>query len=200
MKVYALLIPLLALAFACSQKREGPPNESTGAANTQKAADYSTRIGVAVQTAARTCVAIANKDLQAGAALTIVSPLPPQSFQQAEISGPATSACPVSKEIDPNLSSYDIKLASGSLQKLTPAIAVVGAPNPFSTANSTVQADLDQNGKNDSFRACTASDGYHLTVWSGTPLTGALLWHGYYYEPSNPGTAPACTPNEMKTP
>jgi hypothetical protein len=200
MTKHGFFVLLLTLAQACSRKPEGPPSESTGAAATKQAADYSPRIGIAVETSSRTCVAIANTGLQTGTAVTIVSSLPPQSFQQAEISGPAKSTCPVTQEVDPRLASYEVKMASGSLQKLTPAIAVVGNPGLFSTVNSSVQSDLDQNGKTDTFRACTASDGYHLTVWAGTPLTGTLLWHGYYYEPSNPGTGPTCTPSEMKTP
>jgi len=66
--------------------------------------------------------------------------------------------------------------------------------------NNNVQADLDQNGKHEAFRACSGNDGIHLTVWSGNPLDGTLLWHGYYYEPSNPGLGPSCTPKEMAGP
>lgn len=193
------MLPLL-FALACSPKAAGPVSESTGAASSQPAANYTPRIGVGVSTASRTCVAIQNSTLQPGNAVTIVLPLAPQSFQQATISGPAKSACPVSKDLMPGLSSYDLDLTSGSVQKLLPFIAVVGSSAPFSAASNNVQADLDQNGKTEVFRACTGQDGYHLTVWGGNPLTGTLLWHGYYYEPENPGTGPACTPKEMTAP
>jgi hypothetical protein len=80
-------------------------------------------------------------------------------------------------------------------------IAVLGAAAPFTIgANNQVQADLDQNGKFETFRACSADDGIHLTVWSGAPLDGTLLWHGHYYEASNPGLGPACTPKEITNP
>jgi hypothetical protein len=100
--------------------------------------------------------------------------------------------------VDPTESNYDLKFADGStLPKMTPLIAVVGSAGAFSVApNSNVSANLDQDNKTESFRACSASDGVHLTVWSGNQLDGTLLWHGYYYEPGNTGAGPACTPKE----
>lgn len=107
----------------------------------------------------------------------------------------------MSKDVDPTVSNYDIHVSQGSVPKLTPLIAVLGASAPFSMApNNSVQADLDQNGKTETFRACSGNDGIHLTVWSSNPLDGTLLWHGYYYEPSNPGLGPSCTAREMAGP
>lgn len=31
------------------------------------------------------------------------------------------------------------------------------------------------------FRSCTSGEGMHLTMWSGTPLTGQRVWHRYHY-------------------
>jgi hypothetical protein len=133
--------------------------------------------------------------------VTLVSPLPPQTFIQADIAGPSQSACPISKDVDPTVSNYDVHLAQGSVPKSTPFIAVLGASAPFSMApNNSVQADLDQNGKIETFRACSSNDGIHLTVWSANPLDGTLLWHGYYYEASNPGLGPSCTARELAGP
>ncbi len=153
-----------------------------------------------MSTGARTCIAIQNASLQSGTPVTLVSPLLPQSFIQAQITGPASSACPVNKDLNAALNSYDVKPEQGALQKLVPIIAVLSPASAFSTSNNFVQADLDQNGKTDQFRACAASDGYHLTAWGGDQLTGTLLWHGYYYEPENPGTGPACTAKETTGP
>jgi hypothetical protein len=146
-------------------------------------------------------VAIHNANVAPSTPVTLVSPVPPQPFIQAEIAGPSQSACPVSKDVDPTVSNYDIKLSQASVPKLTPLFAVLGASALFSMApNSSVQADLDQNGKFKTFRACSGSNGIHLTVWSGNPLEGTFLWHGYYYEPSNPGLGPSCTAREMAGP
>jgi hypothetical protein len=102
--------------------------------------------------------------------------------------------------MNPALSSYDIQVSGTSLSKLTPLIAVLGTSAPFSTQNNNVQADLDQNGKTELFRACSGNDGVYLTVWSGTPTTGTVLWHGFYYEPSNAAGGPPCSAKETAAP
>jgi hypothetical protein len=163
------------------------------------AATYAPRIGVAVRTGARTCLAIKNKALPADSPVTLVNPNLPQSFTEAQIGAQSGSPCPVTKDIDPTITSYELRLAKGedSIRKLVPLVGVVGPAIAFMTTNLTVQADLDANHKVQTFRSCSANDGIHLTVWSGNPLEGALLWHGYYYEPENPGQGPACTPKEI---
>jgi hypothetical protein len=193
----------LLLLISCNPRR---PAES-GAGSTETAgtsaapATYTPRIGIAVSTNGRTCFAIHNANIAPSTPVTLVSPMPPQTFIQAETAGPSQSACPISKDVDPTVSNYDIHLPQGSVPKLTPLLAVLGAAAPFSMApNNSVQADLDQNGKMKSFRACSGTNGIHLTVWSGNPLDGTLLWHGYYYEPSNPGLGPSCTAREMAGP
>ncbi len=134
--------------------------------------------------------------------MTLVAPMLPQTFTQVEIGAPSESACPVSKDVDSTVSNYDIHVPAGSfLPKLMPLIAVVGTAAPFSMIDSNhARADLDQNGKFETFRACSSNDGINLTVWPGNPLDGTPLWHGYYYEPGNPGLGPACTPKEMSGP
>ncbi len=199
-KRIVLAAVLTLLLTACSQKTNQAPSETTGSASTQNAANYTPRIGVGVQTGSRACIAIQNTAVQTGTPVTLVSPLVPQSFTQAQVTGTSSSACPVSKDLDAALSSYDVKAEGATLPKLTPLIAVLGSAAAFSTGNNNVQADMDQNGKSVAFRACTATDGYHLTAWTGTPLSGTLIWHGYYYEPGNPGTGAACTPKETTGP
>jgi hypothetical protein len=93
--------------------------------------------------------------------------------------------------------SYDLASVPAEMPKLMPVIAIVGPPGGLSTVNGKVQADLDQNGKTETFRECGSDDGIHLTVWRGDPLSGTVVWHGYYYEPGNPGTLPTCTPAEL---
>ena len=141
-------------------------------------------------------MAIRKANLSVGSPVTLVTPSLPQDFVQVEIGGQTSEACPVSKEVDPAVCSYNLRLAQDSIQKLQPLIAVVGTSAAFSTPNNNVQADLDQNGKTETFRACTSNDGVLLTLWSGKPIDGSVLWHGYYYEPDNPGTGPPCTPKE----
>jgi len=197
------LIALLVFLASCNTPKQ-PENgaASTATAGTPAApATYTPRIGIAVSTNGRTCLAIHNANVAPSTPVTLVSPMPPEIFIQAEIAGPSQSACPVSKDVDSTVSNYDIRLSQGSVPKLTPVIAILGASAPFSMGpNNNVQADLDQNGKIETFRACSGNNGIHLTVWSGKPLDGTLLWHGYYYEPSNPGLGASCTAKEMAGP
>lgn len=203
MRYFSSLVPtvtLLSVLAGCSARQ---PVESAGAASLNPAAAaavYTQRVGVAVQTGSRTCMAIKNANLAVSSPVTLVVPNLPQSFVQAEVGAMADSACPITKEIDPTVTNYNLQFPGGSstLQKLVPLIAVVGPATPFLTANTNVQADLQGDGKHEMFRSCSADDGVHLTMWSETPLTGTLLWHGYYYEPSNPGIGPACTPQDSK--
>lgn len=194
---------LLLFLISCNSPKPAETGaNSTATAGTSAApATYTPRIGIAVSTNGRTCLAIHNANIAPSTPVTLVSPMPPQTFTQAEIAGPSQSPCPVSKEVDTTVSNYDMHVSQGSVPKLTPLIVVLGASTPFSMGpNNNVLADLDQNGKRETFRACSGNDGIHLTVWSSNPLDGTLLWHGYYYEPSNPGLGPSCTPKEMAVP
>ena len=181
---------------SCTSKNPQTGSESSQLSSAPNPATYIPRVGVAVSTSARTCMAIRNANLSVGSPVTLVTPFLPQKFVQVEIGGQTSEACPVSKEVDPAVYSYNLRIAQDSIQKLEPLIAVVGTSAAFSTPNNNVQADLDQNGKAETFRACTSNDGVHLTLWSGKPIDGSVLWHGYYYEPDNPATGPPCTPRE----
>ena len=146
---------LLLLLISCSSRKPAETGAgSTATAGTSAApATYTPRIGIAVTTSGRTCLAIHNANVAPSTPVTLVSPMPPQTFIQAEVAGPSQSACPISKDVDPTVSNYEIHLSQGSVQKLTPLIAVLGASAPFSMApNNSVQADLDQNGKIETFR------------------------------------------------
>jgi hypothetical protein len=130
-------------------------------------------------------------------------PVSPQAFIEAQISGPSPSPCPITQQVAPEMSNYEISLPkSSNAPELTPLIAVVGtaASSSFLLQNAGVEADLDQTHTKNTFRACGANDGVHLTVWRGIPVTGTLLWSGYYYEAGNPGTLPTCTAAELAGP
>jgi hypothetical protein len=186
------------LLLSCKKPTE--TNSQAAAASGSAPVDYSLRIGVAVRTASRTCVAIKNAAVQANSPVTLVLPLSPQKLIEARISDLATSPCPITKEAAPEASNYEISLpASSNIPELTPMIAVVGTAesSSFLLENVSVQADLDQTHTKNTFRACGANDGIHLTVWRGIPVTGTRVWSGYYYEAGNPGTLPACTAAEL---
>ena len=186
------------LLFSCGKK----PTETNSQAAVSGSArvDYSSRVGVAVRTSSRTCVAIKNGAVPGNSPVTLVVPISPQRFIEAQISAPSPSPCPVTQELAPEMSNYQISLPkSSNIPELTPLIAVLGtaASASFLLDNVSVQADLDQTHAKNTFRACGANDGVHLTVWRGIPVTGTRLWSGYYYEAGNPGTLPTCTAAEL---
>jgi len=184
-------IPILLLAILAGCRGNNETKQPSG----QAVVDYAPRIGIAVSTSARNCVAIQNATLQPGSPITLVTPSSPQSFAEAQITGRSASPCPITQDVNPAMNSYDIKPPSGSLQKLTPMIAVVGPASQFSMENVSVLANLDQDRTSETFTACGADDGVHLAAWKGRPLTGTPIWKGYYYEAGNPGTLPACAAN-----
>ena len=193
------LLSCLIFFVSCSGHNTGTTASVSNLSSSPPLATYMPRIGVAVITGSRACIAIHNANVTISGPVTLVSPMLPQSFTEADVSSLSPTPCPISKEVDPTVTNYDLHIPQGSnLPKLIPLIAVVGTSGRFSTgANNNVLADLDANGKTESFRACSADDGIHATVWSGSPLDGTLLWHGYYYEPGNTGAGPVCTPKEM---
>lgn len=199
MKRFAVLIAA-AIALSCTSKNPQTGAQSSALSASPPAASYVPRLGVAVSTGSRTCLAMQNSNLASGSAVTLVTPALPQSFTQAEVGAASQSPCPIAKDVNPALSSYNVRVTGASLPKLTPLIAVLGTSAAFSQQNNNVQADLDQNGKTELFRACGANDGVHLTLWSGTPTTGTVIWHGFYYEPDNAAAGPPCTPKEMAGP
>lgn len=199
MKNIAIIFALL-VAISCTKKNPETGAQSSALSPSAPPAAYAPRIGVAVSTPSRTCVAIANNNIVSGTAVTLVTPTLPQSFSQAEIGAQSQTPCPISQEVNPALSSYDVHVTGAAPPKLTPLIAVIGTSAVFSMQNNNVLADLDQNGKSESFRSCSAADGVHLTVWAGVPTTGSVVWHGFYYEPNNAGLGPSCTGKETTGP
>jgi hypothetical protein len=196
----ASILLIAAALVSCTNKNPQTGAQSSALSSSPAPASYVPRIGIAVNTGSRTCVAIQNGNVASSSPITLVNPALPQSFTQAEVGATAQSACPVAQDLNPAFSSYDLHVTGASLPKLTPLIAVLGTSGPFSQQNKNVQADLDQNGKKEMFRACTANDGVHLTVWSGTPTTGTVIWHGFYYEPNNAAAGPPCTAQETTEP
>jgi hypothetical protein len=190
------MVVLAALAtVACSKSTNSSGNAPPASSVGLSPSNYTPRIGVGVSTNSRTCIAIHNGNLTNGSVITLVSPMAPVTFTQATIAGVAQQPCPITQNVDTTVSNYNVT-PQGPIQKETPIIAVLGSPVLTVNSNNIAQADLDQNGKTETFRACSADNGIHLTVWSGAPLAGTLLWHGYYYA-ANPGTGSSCTPAEM---
>jgi len=193
-----LIATACCFTFSCSQKPTSSNSEAAPTGSTP--VDYSPRIGIGVRTGTRTCIAVKNGTLSADLPVTLITPVIPQTFAEARISGQSSSSCPIAQNPVSGVVSYDISVPdSANLTKLAPFIAVLGtaASSNISVANNGVVADLDHTQTRNTFRACGANDGVHLTVWRNDPLTGTLLWSASYFESGNPGTLPTCAPAEL---
>lgn len=186
------------LSVVVSSCKKPTASNSQAAVNSSEPVDYAPRIGTVVRTDSRTCVAIRNGAVTPGSPITVVIPPSPQTFVEGQIGARSSTPCPISEEVLPDVISYDVTL-TGEIAKLVPAIGVVGTPasSGFVSAAAGVEADLDQKHTKNTFRACGANDGVHLTVWRGVPVTGTLVWSGHYYETGNPGTLPNCVTQEL---
>jgi len=162
-----VIIPLLLLGCAESRKEAARPG------------DYSSRIGVAVKSPHHVCLSINNASLKIKDRVTLIAPSDPQSIAHAEIASPSPGDCAGEKSGARH--GYLIHIVSGTVPDNLPLIALTGDTAPLRTDHGNAIADLDRNGKSDSFRSCTSSEGVHLTVWEGRPLEGIRIWHQYYY-------------------
>jgi hypothetical protein len=192
---FSACVFLLVLGGCNKQQNPGSTGTLTTTNTATNPADYTPRIGLGVKTASRTCIAIHNGNLSSGSAITLISPMAPATVIQATIAGVSTP-CPISQNVDTTVSNYNIN-TNTPMQPLVPFVAVVGTPVVTMNPNNVPQADLQENGHTETFRACSADNGIHLTVWNGVPLQGKLLWQGLYYESSNPNIGPPCSPAEV---
>jgi hypothetical protein len=157
----------------------------------------SSRLGVAVQKSAASCLYIHNAELADGSPLTLVLLSSPQSTMKAEVVKPAPESCSSIDTSDTDLKSYEIRLTGEGQLPAIPSIAITGFPGRFQTRSKEVTADINEDGQPEYFRYCASSDGIHLTVWSGKPLRGKRKWHQYYYLGYD--VEPNCTPAETRT-
>lgn len=143
--------------------------------------DYASSVGVAALSGTKVCLAINNPQLPPGSPVSLVVATIPQSVVQAEIVGSAAATCSTSQLQDSGSNTYELRLRSGTLPEVMPVIAVTNSSRPLQKTGRVVSGDLAGNGGREFFRLCNSTEGIHLTVWSGKPLTGKRKWHVYYY-------------------
>ncbi len=132
--------------------------------------------------------------LAAGATIWLVQPDTPQSLARAV---PGTGACaPWPDRAEKALA--PLRVVGGALDRMRLSIAIVGWAGAPVLRGGIATADLDGDGVPERFRACTSSEGVHLTIWSGAPLTGRLRWHRYFYLGYD--VEPDCTEADYRDP
>ncbi len=140
---------------------------------------YDQQVGIVVASDTGVCLMIANADLHAGGKVQVVVPTKPQSLEQAVVVQKAS--CATKGNHDPPQVSYTLRLTKGSLPLNVPVIGLVGETTKVTTRQGSVLAQLQPGQPPVSFHSCFSQEGVHLTLWSGTSLTGSRKWHGYYY-------------------
>ncbi len=143
--------------------------------------DYASSVGVAALSGTTVCLAINNPHLSPGSAVSLVVASIPQSLVQAEVVGPAAETCSTPQLHDSGSNVYELRLPLGALPEVMPVIAITNSSRPLRETGAIVSGDLAGNGGREFFRLCNSTEGIHLTVWSGKPLTGKRKWHAYYY-------------------
>jgi hypothetical protein len=182
--VYSLALIQVALNAACTTRV------------TQTLPAYDERVGLVVATAERLCLTTKAPSLPAKTVIRIIDP-PSQQQSQATIVGTAESC------VDPEgqragLRGYAIQFAGPPPQLPFYGIGVLGASAPFRTGNGSMIADVDGDHRDEFFRSCTSAEGLHLTIWTGSALTGERRWHRY--QPLGYDVSPTCTPAETAGP
>lgn len=143
--------------------------------------NYKSDLGVAVEKAGHACLYIPDSSLSPGQRVQFITATTPQSAGEAEILIKADETCKDSVQDQPGVIHYSLKTTQGALRRAAPAFAIANFSRALTPTEGGMAADLDGDGKPESFRACTSSEGVHLTVWKGKPLEGLRKWHYYYY-------------------
>ena len=133
----------------------------------------------------RLCLSIPNPHLSNHTRVNIVLPHKPQRVASAIIEERVTFSCSSNDFADPNGSFYWLKQVGKQTIDLSvplpAAIAIIDAKKQIVVRRGIASGDLDGDGTREFFRTCTSSEGSHLTIWSGKPLTSRKRWHLYYY-------------------
>lgn len=158
--------------------------------------DYASQVGVAeVNVAAYGCLTIMNDTLKEGETITLVDPALPQRTFQTAIRKKLVLSCSQNVDYPQGASFYSFRAGN---EVMGPAMALVRFGDDLHIVNDQVRADLNGDRLPESFRACTSTEGVHLTVWAGEPLMSRQLWHRYYHLGYNIQTD--CTPQSCSLP
>jgi hypothetical protein len=184
------------LSSGCTARQ--PSGHAAGTPAAAKPADtavwsYEERVGVVSAGTERACFTTKASSLAANTPLLVVDPNTRQRHR-AVILG-ADAEC-----IDPGggaegLHGYAIRL-EGPAPPPFHAIGVVNASAQLRAVDGAMAADVDGDGRDEFFRACTSTEGLHFTIWTGAALTSQRRWHQYQYLGYD--VSPTCTPAESQ--
>lgn len=142
--------------------------------------DINLKIGVVENNQGEVCLTTRNYDLQEGAEIAVVFLNEPQTVQTANVQKKLPNSCSRNPEVNPDDSFYSLQFSQPVGETVYTAIGLINAGKIVITQDAA-SVDLNGDKKAEYFRVCTSLEGAHLTVWTGKPLSGKLIWHSYYY-------------------
>ncbi len=151
--------------------------DAGGAAGAGAGPDLERRLGIVARRDGPACLRIRNDGLRPGDTVGVVVGEAGGQRLVRTVVVARQARCPDAPP-EQGVASYRLSAAE-DLDAV--AIAIVPPPAAARPGGAGLRADLDGDGRSESFRSCTSSEGVHLSVWTGAPLRGARRWHAYYY-------------------
>ena len=166
---------------------------------------YEQRVGVAsVRDDENGCLAVYNPTLVSGVQITLVDQPDVTQLAESATVKEATVVERLSQSCDNHIemvagngfspSFYQIRLVTKPSPFYSTVVAIINPDRPITVRAGKIDADLDGDGTNESFRTCSSSEGVHHQIWTGVPLQGRPRWHWYVY--AGYDTNPTCTEQE----
>jgi hypothetical protein len=189
----------IAIVSGCTSK--STPTKQTS----QQAFVFIDRMGVASWRDNQGCLAIFNARVERGTKVTLVDQqAPPETstIKEATVVERLSQACDVglaganSNGVVPSF--YHVASAVNLASALNPLgimVAILDPPGPFVVRDGQVDADLDGDGVEESFRSCLGAENVHFMAWTGSPPHGEPRWHGLYYLGYD--VTPSCSDQEV---
>lgn len=196
--VFKSVVATLAITCSCSRPSQPVPRAVT---KSQEFV-YEQRVGVAsVRDDENGCLAVYNPTLVPGVQVTLVDQPDVTQLAESATVKEATVVERLSQSCDNHMgmdagngfspSFYQIRLVTKPSPFYSTVVAIINPDRPITVRAGKIDADLDGDGTNESFRTCSSSEGVHHQIWTGVPLQGRPRWHWYVY--AGYDTNPTCT-------
>ena len=175
--VFKSVVATLAITCSCSRPSQPVPRAVT---KSQEFV-YEQRVGVAsVRDDENGCLAVYNPTLVPGVHVTFVDQPDVTQLAESATVKEATVVERLSQSCDNHMgmdagngfspSFYQIRLVTKPSPFYSTVVAIINPDRPITVRAGKIDADLDGDGTNESFRTCSSSEGVHHQIWTGVPL------------------------------
>jgi hypothetical protein len=160
------------LLISCTRSEPAPDRDAPPADSARVSALPDSLFGVVASRNDTTCLRTRRREQRALDSVLVIIPDEQRVFR-AEVAEELASCRDEAPASD--LAYYRLNAAGTDAGYL--GIAVLSrTPVP-----SGARTDIDGDGIAEDYRACTSTEGVHLTVWAGDALRSRRVWHYYYY-------------------